>query len=245
MRFRRGGQSVEQGFGDDGLDVVDSCRRLHQAPGGERLATSVNASELEASLRLFEAAARDLQGLLGKVRSLWPPLLLAQTEAEDLVQDVLHRAVRGHTTFRGDTVDDARAWLFGIARRVIKHALWKAQRRDHTIHFVSLDEADGVESQELDGPRRCDHEEARACVMAAVDDLSNSLRLVVQLHWFEGKQIQEVAALLEISNDAVSAQIWWARVRLAKRLSEYEGEHGRSSKQQRRPAAQKTGRRSG
>jgi RNA polymerase sigma-70 factor (ECF subfamily) len=115
------------------------------------------------------------------------------TDLEDLCADVFARAWRAWPGFRG-VADDARHWLFRIAR----NTAIDAGRRRHGIRVVSIDAADATQP----GRPIDDQAVERIQVRAALARLNQYERELVSLRT-AGLSHQEIAAIVGRSEAAV------------------------------------------
>jgi RNA polymerase sigma-70 factor (ECF subfamily) len=134
-------------------------------------------------------------------------------EAEDLVQDTLIRAYRGIGRFDGRY---PRAWLLTILRNT--HINRNRRRRpellrDQDATFerlatdASTDQADVYVEQTIDGE-----------ILAALDELSDDFRRVVELVDIDGLSYPEAADVLGIPVGTVMSRLHRARRRIRDRL---------------------------
>lgn len=127
-------------------------------------------------------------------------------DAADLVGDVFLVAWRRHRQMP-DTPDEARMWLFGVARKVLANHRRGGHRRDALD--VRIRERIAAEVEPDDAHRV----EVREAVRALPDRLAEVVRLV---HW-DGFSLEETAQLLGIP--ASTARGRHARARELLRLT--------------------------
>jgi RNA polymerase sigma-70 factor (ECF subfamily) len=130
--------------------------------------------------------------------------------AEDVAQEALARAYRRFRYLRDR--DRFRAWLVRVTWRVALDRQRADRRRllresEQTSAPASESTADAIAARE-----RAAH------VWRAIDALSPKLRIVVVLANIEGRDVQEVARLLEIPEGTVKSRLFAARTRLKERL---------------------------
>lgn len=130
----------------------------------------------------------------------------------DLTADTFIEAITSYTTFdprRGT----ARAWLFGIARRVFaKHCESDARRRERAVRMAGRRElaADHVEEL-LD---RIDAEREGRALVSELTRLPDLDRQAVELVDIAGLKAKEAAEVLGISSGALRMRLMRARTRL-------------------------------
>jgi RNA polymerase sigma-70 factor (ECF subfamily) len=118
--------------------------------------------------------------------------------AEDIVQETLLRAWQ-HS---GDlTAEEARPWLFTVARRLLIDAERSRQTRNSVTHMASMDSAT---RDELDAA-------LDACLLAdALDALAPPHREVIVEGYYQGRSTREIAARLNIPNGTVRSRMFYA-----------------------------------
>jgi len=174
---------------------------------------------MEAARALVERAPdrfdrRDVIGelrpeLAARARALCRPPL----DPEDLVQDVLERALRGAVALRDGA--RLRSWLFTILTHTFIDRLrqLRAQPRPEDVDAAELPAAVATEGPDwaaLTG----DH------LRAAVARLPRELREVYTLHALEGRDYIAIAAQLRIAKATVGTRLLRARKQLRALLAE-------------------------
>ena len=143
-------------------------------------------------------------------------LMRQREDAEDLVQDAFMTALD-----KLDTFDERRPfgpWLFRI---LVNRGT--SQIRARTIRATeAIPGTLGDESATPD--RLAERSEAAARVHAAIAELSERQRLVVQLHEIDGFTSAEIAGMLEIAEPTVRWTLHAARKRLRTELETWKKE---------------------
>lgn len=130
-------------------------------------------------------------------------------DADDVVQDVWTRVLRGLTTFDGRA--RLSTWLFRVATNVgLNHA--RARRRRPPL--PSLPAEDALPSTALDPARALDAEDERDALRRALDELPDEQRAVVVLRVYRGLSFEEVAAALGIARPTAESRMARAKERL-------------------------------
>jgi RNA polymerase sigma-70 factor (ECF subfamily) len=185
--------------------VTDTSREWHDRQVGFR-----RVHRTETDEEAFERhVIPEIEVLLRVARSL----TRNHAEAEDLVQDTLIRAYRGIGGFDGRY---PRAWLLTILRNT--HINRNRRRRpellrDQDATFQRLesdasgDRADVLVEDTIDGE-----------ILAALDDLSDDFRRVVELVDIDGLSYPEAAEVLGIPVGTVMSRLHRARRRIRDRL---------------------------
>ncbi|MEJ7583322.1 MAG: RNA polymerase sigma factor [Acidimicrobiales bacterium] len=134
-------------------------------------------------------------------------------EADDVAAEVF--AVAWRRRDDRPSGDDARLWLFGVARRVLANQRRSTGRRDRLQCRVDLaasnldhdpDPADVVADQ--DGHR----------LLTALGALTDDDRDLLLMRAWDGLAVIDMAVLLEVTPNAVSVRLSKARARLAAAL---------------------------
>ncbi len=201
-------------------DVIDA-RTQPNAEGGP-----------DAPDRAFAEVAREqLDGLYGYCIRLAKD----RTEAEDLVQDTLLRAMRAYPGLRDET--KVKTWLFTIATNA-----WRdlCRARGRTLATVSLDDADGEDdfslfttlaiedpfpySDELhlDFLRLFRDEDVQA-VFARINPLFRTPLILTTIHGFSCK---EAAAILDVPLGTILSRLHRGRKQLERGMWDYAVKNG-------------------
>lgn len=138
----------------------------------------VAARDREASAALFDRYAPELHGFV--VRQA------GASDADDLLQEVFVRALRGASGYRGDA--SVRTWLYAIARYVVLE-----RRRERLFEGLSGLVAAGP------GPESfAARAEEREELLAALEQLPDDQAIVLALHRVDGLSHDEIAERLRI-----------------------------------------------
>jgi RNA polymerase sigma-70 factor (ECF subfamily) len=144
------------------------------------------------------------------------------SEADDVLQEAILRAVQYFHTLRHDT--DARAWLLTIVRRQC-YTMWG--HRGDRMNTVSLDVGADDENLRIelvdpgDSPETLTERSlVRARIIDAVDRLPEHLREVIVLRELQQFSYEEIADITDSPIGTVMSRISRARARLAGSLRE-------------------------
>jgi RNA polymerase sigma-70 factor, ECF subfamily len=129
------------------------------------------------------------------------------TEADDLVQDTVERALRNLDRFLPDTRMES--WLFKIAQNVWIDRLRASKVRGGT---VDLDQAAHAA---FDGVRAAEAHTLLSATLRALGELSDEQREVVALVLIEGISYREAADILDVPIGTVTSRLARAREALA------------------------------
>jgi RNA polymerase sigma-70 factor (ECF subfamily) len=168
-------------------------------PGGDRAAPPEPAAR-----RAFEGMARAHNDALlaFAIRLTGNP-----SDARDLVQDTLERALRRAESFAPGT--NARAWLFSILHNAF---IDRCRRRKTEARSESIDEME-VAAHEPEEPPRWTSISAEQ-LSAAVAALGDEFRVVYELHARDGLSYQAIAERLGIPPNTVGTRLARARRKL-------------------------------
>ncbi len=147
----------------------------------------------------------------------------AQT-ATDITAEAFAEALDGISGFRGTEPGSATAWLFGIARNLVRR--WHHERRVATAARLRLGMSESAwvpeEVSAIDD--RIDADRLSERLAAAVADLPEGLREALTLHVLEERSHREVADALGISEPNARLRITRAVRRLRASLTTAEEE---------------------
>jgi RNA polymerase sigma-70 factor (ECF subfamily) len=131
-------------------------------------------------------------------------------EAEDVAQEAMLRAYRNFSRLRDR--ERFRSWLVRTAWRLALDRIRAAGRRARRENAATEDVLE-IGAESVVAAREFERHVARA-----VDELPETLRVVIVLAAIEGYNTREVASLLEIPEGTVKSRLFSARKHLAKSL---------------------------
>jgi RNA polymerase sigma-70 factor (ECF subfamily) len=184
--------SVETG---PAMGEVDEAELIRRCKAGER------AAHDELYHRFRRPVAANLYRVIGD-----------RGELEDLVQEVFVIAFRGLATFRHEA--RLATWLYRICVNVALGKIRSRTRRPPPIGVADLESAahnaalsDRPESPHRAMERRQDIER----VYRALDRLPPKKRIVLYLHEIEGRDLKEIAYLVDANAVTVRTRLFYAR----------------------------------
>jgi RNA polymerase sigma-70 factor (ECF subfamily) len=126
---------------------------------------------------------------------------LVGSEADDLVQEVFTTLWLERHRYQERGL--ARAYVFRLARlRALKHLRWRTVRR----LFAQREAAHAPTAAREDPMAMALHQETRATLAAAMDQLAPEDRTLVHLRFVEGLSYAELQAVFGIQNEAALRQ---------------------------------------
>jgi RNA polymerase sigma-70 factor, ECF subfamily len=166
-------------------------------------------------------------------------------DSQDAVQETFLKAYQNLSAFREDSKFST--WLIRIT---VNQSLMKL-RKQRTTREASLDEDFQAEGDVL--PKEITDwapnpeqlywaSELRDILIKCMEELSPILRMVFVLRDIEELTIDQTAEVLSVSETAVKARLWRARLQLRELLSEYFGTRPHSARGQLFPSGRQTGR---
>jgi RNA polymerase sigma-70 factor (ECF subfamily) len=197
--------------GDRPLGQLDERELVTRCKAGER------AAQDELYLRFRRVVAANLYRVLGD-----------RGELEDLVQEVFVIAYRGLANFRHEA--QLGTWLYRICVNVAFGKLRSRGRRSPPIAMADVAMADLEQgsSHSLTGDRPESPERAlqrrqdQERVYAALERLAPKKRLVLYLHEIEGRDLTEIAYLVDSNPVTVRTRLFYARREFYRVLAELE-----------------------
>lgn len=147
-----------------------------------------------------------VQPLVPALRRYARAMLRNRDDADDLVQDVLERAIGAWGSRRGSA--SLRSWLFAILHNLALDRIRRDVRRGRS------EPLDAVPEERLSVPARQEGEVERDKVLALVAALPEDQRCVLLLVAVEELSYGEVAAILNIPQGTVMSRLSRARERL-------------------------------
>ncbi len=155
----------------------------------------------------------------------------SHSEAEDIAQDAFIRAYRALPSFDGRS--QLFTWLYRITVNTALNHLRSAGRRQKLAHAGTRQVAQVGGRPEAPGKSAPDPlravllTERTQRVFAALDELSDNLRVTLVLATVDELTYKQIAKILEIPEGTVAWRVSEARKKLRERL---DGEHGASRK---------------
>jgi RNA polymerase sigma-70 factor, ECF subfamily len=168
------------------------------------LVARAQAGDITAFERLSSAYADRLFMLLLR-------LLGDRGEAEEVAQEVMLRAWRGISRFRGQS--SYFTWLYRIAVNEADRALRKKARRPADVP-IGARELQLPASAAFDPSRQAENNELRRALGQALAQLPPALRTAIVLRDVEGLSTQEAAEIAGISQAALKSRLHQARLRV-------------------------------
>jgi RNA polymerase sigma-70 factor, ECF subfamily len=192
------------GTGPASLAEIDEGELITRCRAGERVAHD------ELYHRFRRPVAANLFRVLGD-----------RTDLDDLVQEVFVIAFRGLEAFRGDA--RLSTWLYRICVNVALGRIRSRTRRPPPLGGVDID-SQGATSPLVDRPetpeRALERAEDRARVYRALDRLPPKKRIVLYLHEIEGRDLKDIAYLVDSNPVTVRTRLFYARREFYKLLTE-------------------------
>ena len=161
-------------------------------PSDEELMARYQAGDAQAFRQIYERYSGRLSGLMRRS-------LFRKEEAADLVQQTFLQLHRARHDFREGA--QLRPWLFTIALN-LKRKHFRSVARHPASELGEHDPTGGDERPE----RPLERAENVAAVRAAMAELPEGTREVIELHWFEGMPFAEVAQVVGASLSAVKVR---------------------------------------
>jgi RNA polymerase sigma-70 factor (ECF subfamily) len=186
--------SIQPNLRQDDADLVEACRR------GDRAALQ----------EVFRAHTPYIERILIRIVGSGP-------DAEDLLQATFVAAIRSFPRFRGEAM--VRTWLARIAIRTAHEALRRPDRR-RRVRMAPEDARWEAEEGARDDRRLEQQLDARRRIERLQHHLSAigpKKRIAFVLHVFEGRSMEDVAALMGASRAATKSRVFFARRELLKR----------------------------
>jgi RNA polymerase sigma-70 factor (ECF subfamily) len=133
-----------------------------------------------------------------------------RADADETVQEVFVNVFASIDSFRGEAPFGA--WLFGLTRRTVAG---RFKKRLPSLVSLGDDEMDGsiqASTRDPDPLEIYEFTERLARLQDAVtSELTDEQRQLFELHHLENRSIQEIAGLLQKSEDAVKSHLYRAR----------------------------------
>jgi RNA polymerase sigma factor (sigma-70 family) len=143
---------------------------------------------------------------------------LGRADAEDAAADVF--AVAWRRIDQMPSGESSRAWLFGVAHRVVGNQYRSRRRRTGLSARLSALRGSEYGGNEIESSQSGDVD----LLLMALDELSSSDRELLRLSSWDGLTRSEIAYVLGIRENAVDQRLHRARARLKTRFEILDGE---------------------
>jgi RNA polymerase sigma-70 factor (ECF subfamily) len=127
--------------------------------------------------------------------------------ALDLWAETFAKALAGRRSYRGQTDEEAGAWLFGIARRQLAHYYRRGSAERRAMTRLGIERPTVNPETEAEILRRAGLDELRRAIAAAVAMLSEDAREAVTLRIVEELSYPDLAARLAITEQAARMRV--------------------------------------
>ena len=140
-----------------------------------------------------------------------------RSEAEDLVQDCMARAVRGWAGFDGKST--RKNWLFSIARRTLADWFRRERRtaRTRQLYMHRISESSTCSSNDV-------MPEKSELIWSVVSRLSDKQAEIIRLRFAVGLSYQQMSQLLNVPPGTVRSRLHRALITIRQFISEQENE---------------------
>jgi len=159
----------------------------------------------------IDTVRRQMTALLPRLRRFAVSLTGNATDADDLVQDTIERALRSlHRWEQGTRLD---SWMFRIAQN-----LWIDAMRARKVRASVAADPDDAENVAVDGVRDNEARLTYAATCRALQELPEEQRTVVALVLIDGMSYRDAADVLNVPIGTVTSRLARAREALAARV---------------------------
>ena len=148
---------------------------------------------------------------------LWR-LVQDNADAEDCLQDTFLRAYQAFPKLENH--DNLRAWLYKIASNVAMTHLKKRKRQQARTTELSRQIPLNGSPVQAQAEAKISLEQVRC----AIEELPEKQQAALMMHKFQGLNYSEIAAALDIKEDAARANVYQAMKKLRAQFSEQEEE---------------------
>lgn len=150
------------------------------------------------------------------------------SDAEDLAQDAMLRALKGLARFRGDS--QLSTWLYRITLNTWKNRVRSEKRRGLwkmiPIDFFTGEDHDEEAPFKSDEPpldSEMEKDEKASAVQKALMELDEDSRAILVLREIEGQSYGQIAQALDLPEGTVKSRLSRSRSALKEKLKSYAG----------------------
>ena len=186
-------------------------------PANTKEDSSIIQSVLAGDTAAYSELVRRYEG---RIRRLCVSLLKNETEAEDAAQEVFIKAYQSLRSFR--QTSSFYTWLYRIASNHCLSFL-RSKKRRPAESLDALLETEGGKMEALfsKSPNPRAAFEATDLIERLLSDLRPHYRLILTLREIEGLSYEEISQVMEISLDAVKAQLRRAREEIGQKMRHF------------------------
>lgn len=167
----------------------------------------------EDMTRLYDENAEDLLRYFAR-RTVDPQI------AFDLVSETFAEAIASRGSFRGDTFEDGRRWLFGIARNLMNNYFRRGQVEQRAMQQLQFEPVDIGDDDATQIEELAQIIELRGAVERALGSLKAEYREAVRARILDQRSYSEIAAELGTTEDVVRARVSRGLKKLKKELAQ-------------------------
>jgi RNA polymerase sigma factor (sigma-70 family) len=136
--------------------------------------------------------------------------------ADDLTQQTFLGCVKGKERYRGDA--SFRTYLYTIARNRLYTYIRDRQRRDAVVSDIGQQ---SVVDLDLASPtQQIAEREEQKLLLRAMRHLSLDMQVALELHYWEGLSVREIAVVIETPEGTIKRRLQRARQRLDELIAE-------------------------
>jgi len=136
--------------------------------------------------------------------------LYAYQDREDAVQEVFIKAYQNIQSFR--THDRFSPWIYRIAHNTFLNVVRKQSREK--VHLFSTDQLFALQIKDQSVEERHEQKQEREILDLCLDKLDVKYREVLVLYYFEEKDYEEIADILQIPKATVGVRLARGRKRM-------------------------------
>lgn len=126
--------------------------------------------------------------------------------AIDIVGETFARALKSRSKFRGESLDDARGWIFGIAKNVTLGYYKKGVVERKTMQKLEFDRVLVGEEPEPTVPEMTDAE-VRSLIESTLGQIKPEYREAITMRYLNGREYPEIARDLNVTEEVIRARI--------------------------------------
>lgn len=143
---------------------------------------------------------------------------------DDLTQQTFLGLVEAHGRYRG--TGTFKAYLFGIARRQLLLALRKKSRAGNVFSPAEVSMSAVAGDSMLSPGRAVAQRQEQRLLLAALRTLPVDFQIVVELHYWEGMTVREIAEVVEVAPGTVKSRLSRARGMLERKIEQLAAQGG-------------------
>ena len=129
-----------------------------------------------------------------------------QQAAIDIVGEAFAQALNQRKKFRGESIEDARGWIFGIAKNLVLGYYKSGVVERKTMEKLEFNRVIMDQEEVIDEPELSEND-LRKLIDSTLDAIKPEYREAITLRYLDGCEYPEIASKLNVTEDVIRARV--------------------------------------